>query len=207
MALNKRNNNPFAPVDAILYMLIDTTVVEQTKVVLIGDMKHVQAHGHILMNEGKTVIGPVVAGRSFAKLSKMQLQYLYWNTCGHQPPEDYGQLVQECLAEINKIEPTKDNLASLQLIIDNKVPQHLDTKAPAPVVRPPTRTTTGIIWTICDEVLEDLNMGNPPKDAQGWKEIRTEAVNRCEAEGFNSSTISVQYSKWKASKTVTIASN
>jgi hypothetical protein len=198
MALNRRNTNPFAAVDAILYMLIDKTVVEQIHVVMVGDMKHIQLHGKILEAEGKTVIGPVVAGRSLAKLSKLELQYLYWSLSnGQTPTEDYAQLIQDTLGLINQIEPTKDSLIALQLIVDNKVPQPQGPKVAAPVVRPKGTTTTGIIWAICDEVLEDLYEGKLPTD---WKELRAEVATRCRHEGFAEGTLSVQYSKWKKAK-------
>ena len=198
MSLHRKNTNPFAAVDATLYMLIDKTVIEKMHVVMVGDMKHIQLHGKILEAEGKTVIGPVVAGRSLAKLDKLQLQYLYWNlTNGQAPTEDYSQLIQDTLALINQIEPTKDNLAALQLVIDNKVPPPQTPTAPPPIVRPKGTTTTGIIWAICDEVLEDLYDGKLPDD---WKELRAEVAVRCRHEGFAEGTLSVQYSKWKKSK-------
>lgn len=201
MSLHRKNTNPFAAVDATLYMLIDRTVVEQMHVVMVGDMKHIQLHGQILAGQGRDVIGPVVAGRSLAKLDKLQLQYLYWSLSnGQTPTEDYAQLIQDTLALINLIEPTKDNLAALQLVIDNKVPQALSPTAPPPIVRPKGTTTTGIIWAICDEVLEDVCDNVLPLD---WKPLRAEVVTRCEHEGFKEATISVQYAKWKKSKTAT----
>jgi hypothetical protein len=201
MSLHAKNINPFAAPDMFLYMLIDTTVVEQTHVVLVGDMKHVQAHGHILQNEGRTVIAPAISGRGFSKLSKLQLQYLYWSlTNGKVPPEDYSQLIQECLDAVMKIPPTNDSLIALQLIVENKVPQPLSPIPPPPVVPPKPTTTTGIIWLICTEVLEDLYNGKLPTD---YKELRAEVVVRCRHEGFNESTISVQYGRWKNAQLVT----
>jgi hypothetical protein len=180
-------------------MLIDITTVEGTRVLRVGDMERMQLHGRLYVAQGKKVIAPPVEGRGFSKLDKLALQYLYWNTCGKTPPEDYGQLIQDCLAIINEMTPCDDLIKGLHEQADGIDILHPPTKpvaAPAPVVIKPPKatTTTGVIWQIAAECLEDLHNGTPPED---FKALRAEVVNRCKAEGFNESTISVQYGKWK----------
>lgn len=218
MALTARtytNVNPFAPKEEFLYMLIDVTTVEQTHVVLIGNMRRVQLLGALKAAEGqgRKLIAPPLQGRGFSKLDKLQLQYLYWNTVKQTPPEDYGKLVQDCLDVINKMEPNKDSIGALEYLVEQLEPSApgavLDesgqpikpaAKDPnAPPARPKGTTTTGVIWTICDEVLQAVTGGQIPQD---WKPVRDEAWKRCEMEGFNNGTFGVQYSKWRKSKTV-----
>lgn len=182
-------------------MLIDVTTVENTRVLRVGDMERVQLHGRLYMAQGKKVIAPPVEGRGFSKLDKLPLQYLYWNTVGEAPPEDYGQLVSKCLTVIRELPICEDHLPTLHEQADGLGTQpnpNPVTATAQPVVKPPgKRTTTGVIWDICDECLEDICDGAFPQDT---KELRAEVVNRCTAEGFNPSTISVQYSAWKRAK-------
>lgn len=209
MALNARNHNPFAEQKDFLYMLIDMTELEHTKVIALGNMRRVQLLGRLRAAEGKTVIAPPVEGRGLARLTKEQLQYLYWNTCQHSPPEEYAQLVQECLARINEIQPNEEHIPSLEFLVKQLEVQEgrmadgmlVDPDAPKVPNRPKGTTTTGIIWTICDEVVAELLKGAAVVD---WKPIRAEAWKRCDNEGFNSGTFGVQYGKWKAAKTAVI---
>ena len=183
-------------------MLIDVTTVEGTKVLRVGDLERIQLHGRSYVGQGRKVIAPPLMGRGFSKLSKDQLQYLYWNTCAAVPPEDYGQLVQDCLAVIKEMTPADEPLRGLHQIADNidilHPPASPVAAEPVPVVIKPPKatTTTGVIWQIAGEALEDLHDGSIPED---WKPLRAEIVNRCKREGFNESTISVQYGKWKNS--------
>lgn len=197
MSLHLKTTNPFAAQNEFLYMLIDVTTVENTRVLRIGNLERMQLHGRLYTDQGKKVIAPPVAGRGFSKLDKLALQYLYWNTCGKEPPEDYGQLVQDCLTIINEMTPCDDLLKGLHAAADGIDILHPAVKKePAPVVIKPPKvtTTTGVIWQIADECLDDLHNGHQPDD---WKELRGEVVNRCKREGFNESTISVQYGRWK----------
>ncbi len=206
MPLQARVHNPFAKKEDYLYMLIDVSSVEATRVLKVGTMRQVQLLGQLYAAEGKTMIAPPIEGRGFSKLEPLQLQYLYWNMCQLPPPDDYGKLVQDCLAVVKTITPADDHVPSLEYLVSQLTgkpyvpvePEEEGAPAePAPVVRPKGTSTTGIIWTICDEVVEDQGM---PTDAQGWKDLRAEVVKRCHAEDFNDGTISVQYSKWKKSK-------
>lgn len=198
MSLQSKSINPFAAKYVALYMLIDVTTVENTRVLRVADLERVQLHGRLYVAQGKKVIAPPLSGRGFSKLDKLPLQYLYWNTCGKEPPEDYGQLVKDCLAVIQEMTPADEPLRGLHDAADGIDILHPPAKVivqPPVVIKPPkATTTTGIIWQIAAEVLEDLYNGELPSD---WKELRAEVVNRCKREGFNESTISVQYGKWK----------
>jgi hypothetical protein len=205
MSLHQKNINRFAPQKIFLYMLIDITTVENTRVLRIGDMERIQLHGRLYTAQGKKVIAPPLEGRGFSKLDKLQLQYLYWNTVQEAPPEEYGVLVKRCMAVINEMTPCDEPLRGLHEEADKIDILHPVTTValppPPPVVKPPkATTTTGVIWTICAEVLEDLCDNKLPAD---FKELRAEIVTRCKREGFNESTISVQYGKWKNAQLVT----
>lgn len=205
MALSKRNHNPFAPQSEFLYMIIDLTTLADVKVLKVGSMRRVQLLGALRAAEGRKVIAPPVEGRGFSKLTMEQLQYLYWNTFGRAPLE-FKDMVPELLDHVNQLEPCDEHIPSLEYLVSQLEPgvtKALDEngnpipEAPKAVVRPKGTTTTGIIWTICDEVLQELNGGVIPAD---WKPIRTEAAKRCEAEGFHTGTFGVQYGKWKNNK-------
>lgn len=213
MALVNRIQNPFAPRYEVLYMLIDATKVEETRLLLTGNMRRVQALGALKAAEGagRKMLAPPLEARGFSKLEPLQLQYLYWNLCGKTPTDDYGALIQECLAAAKAMTPNDDAQHSLDFLVEQ-----LEASAPGSVtdetgavvkpvktalesapVRPKGTTTTGIIWSICDETLADLHKGEIPSD---FKALRAEAWKRCDAEGFNSGTFGVQYGKWKANK-------
>lgn len=59
-----------------------------------------------------------------------------------------------------------------------------------PATRPKAGTSTGKVWDIADELSAKL------KD----KELRKAVIERCEQEGINASTASVQFGKWKSSQ-------
>jgi hypothetical protein len=205
MSLHQKTINRFAPKSVFLYMLIDVTSVENTRILRVGDLERIQLHGRLYMAQGKKVIAPPVAGRGFSKLEKLPLQYLYWNTVGKEPPEDYGQLIKDCLAAVSEMTPCDEPIRGLHEEADKIDILHLPTgpvAPPPPVVikAPKATTTTGVIWQIASEVLEDLYDGQLPAD---FKALRAEIVNRCKREGFNESTISVQYGKWKTAQLVT----
>jgi hypothetical protein len=209
MALVKRNHNPFAKQEDFLYMLIDVTTVEGTAVIALGTMRRIQLLGRLKQAEGKKVIAPPVEGRGFSKLDRLPLQYLYWNTVKTTPPEDYALLVKNCLEVINQMTPNDEHIPSLEYLVEqldkgegNPVDgTNVEAKEKA-IVRPKGTSVTGIIWTICDEVLTELFKGEVPADNEGWKPLRAEAAKRCDAEGFHTGTFGVQYGKWKASKLV-----
>jgi hypothetical protein len=208
MALNARNHNPFAEQKEFLYMLVDITEVEHTKVLAVGNMRRTQLLGRLKAAEGRQVIAPPIEGRGFSKLSLEQLQYLFWHVAGVTPPTDYAELVKECERRVNEIKPNEEHIPSLEFLVkqleknEGKLADGtlVDPDEPKPVVRPKGTTTTGIIWTICDEVLKELRNGEVPADTEGWKPVRAEAAKRCDAEGFHTGTFGVQYGKWKGNK-------
>jgi hypothetical protein len=59
---------------------------------------------------------------------------------------------------------------------------------------PKTGSKTGRVWEIADAVLAKYSA---PYE---WKKIRVDIAAACEAEGINSSTMSVQFSKWRKTK-------
>lgn len=217
MALVQRQQNPFAPKHVQLYMLLDVTKIEDTKCLLVADMQRVQLLGKLKAAEGiegRKLLAPPLEGRGFSKLEKLQLQYLYWNTTGKTPTEDYQQLVQECIAAFKELTPNDDPVHSLQFLVDQ-----IEASAPgtvvvdgvvhkpgvdnnAPPARPSVKGVTGVIWQICDEVLQALHQGIMPADL---KPLRAEAWKRCDNEGFNSGTFGVQYGKWKNNKLASIS--
>lgn len=210
MALVKRNHNPFAPQEDFLYMIIDRTVTEKINIVKVGNMRRVQLLGQLLAAEGKTVCAPPVENRGLTKLSRDEVNYLFWNST-QQSPEgiEYGDLIAGIIAHANNLEPCDEHIPSLEYLVSQLEPgvtKALDEngnplpEAPKAVVRPKGTSVTGIIWTICDEVLQELCQGVVPAD---WKPVRAEAAKRCEAEGFHTGTFGVQYGKWKANKTTT----
>lgn len=64
-----------------------------------------------------------------------------------------------------------------------------------PATRPKAGSSTGRVWDIADE--ESAKYG--AADRTG-KEVRRVVIARCEAEGINPSTASVQFGKWKSSQ-------
>lgn len=186
-----------------MYMLIDTTVLDQTRVVLVGDMYRVQLHGRLLKAQGKKVIAPPLLGRGFSKLEKLNLQYLFWNHCKTTPPEEYSDLIQRCVQQIGFIEPDKTPIEELERACANLEPMDGEPAAPkpkkerapkdpnAPAGGPPKKTsTTGLVWVLADELVASL----------GRMPTRQEVLAKCTEEGINPATASTQYSKWKGSK-------
>jgi len=173
------------------YMLIDTTSVEKTSVLAVAKLPAITLLGKIHQARGKAVIAPPLEGRGFAKLEALQLQYLYWNTCKEAPPEDYNQLVRQCLAKINTILEDITPLEALEREVALLYPesQPAPTKASSGEATVPKATsTTGRVWLIADRLL-----------ATGSTD-RKAVIAACVAEGINAATASTQYGRWKASK-------
>lgn len=203
MSLVKRNHNPFAKVEDFLYVIIDRTVLTEIKIVRIGNMRRCQLHGALLTAQGRSVIAPPIEGRGFSKLGLEEMQHLYWNTFGRAPLE-FKDMIPELIDHCNTLVPADDSITALEVMVGALVPGVVtDPDAPIvvkAVVRPKGTSTTGIIWTICDEVMQEMFKGEAPADTQGWKPLRAEASKRCEHEGFHPGTFGVQYGKWKANK-------
>jgi hypothetical protein len=203
-----------------LYAVIDLTVVEQCSVVTVAPLLEAQAIGKLQKAKGREVIGPPLEGRGLAKLEKLTLQYLYWNTTQTTPPDDYAELVQAMLAVLNVFPLNDTPLAQLEAEVALLAPEpepdaakrgpkiqvrHVDPalyKADAKsTTNPPPKSTstTGLVWILADAELSKLGMASIPGDFD-WKPLRASIVAACDREGINHSTAGTQYSKWKASK-------
>lgn len=213
MSLVKRNHNPFAKVEDFLYVIIDRTVLTEIKIVRIGNMRRCQLHGALLAHQGRKVIAPPIEGRGFSKLGLEEMQYLYWNTFGRTPLE-YKDMIPELIDHCNTLVPADDSIGALEVMVNGLLavaPPALDSdgnvlpEVPKALVRPKGTTTTGIIWSICDEVMIEFFKGEVPADAVGWKSLRAEASKRSDHEGFHQGTFGVQYGKWKGSKMIQTA--
>lgn len=185
-----------------MYMLIDLTKVEETKVVVVGTMHRVQLWGRLLKAQGKSVIAPPLEGRGFAKLEKLALQYLFWNHCKRTPPEDYPELVQQCLTQLKFIKPDDTSIETLEREVAKLEPEVAAEAKPkkeraprepgAPVEAPKKTSTTGLVWVIADELTAK----------HGRLATRQEVLAECAENGINPATASTQFSKWKGSKNI-----
>ncbi len=178
----------------IKYMVIDYSQVDKTALLKVAQLREAQLWGQLFEAEGRRVMAPLLAAKSFAKFDGGTLQYLYWNTLHQTPPDDYHLLVEKCLAAINSmpidmtsVEELEARVASIQRVEDTAVQP--DKKPVAPSVRPAGTTTTGRVWTIATSLI----VGNVLPD-------RKAVVAACEKEGINPSTASTQYGKWRNSQ-------
>lgn len=193
------------------YMLIDLTELEQIKVILVAPLREMALHGRLAkLVSGRNVIGPPVEGRGFSKLTKEQLQYLYWNTCEQTPPEDYSELVKGCLDVISKLPVDPTPLAKLTADVAKLCPDDEALYNDAGEIVPKTKkvklnkeprvggeakstpnpmSTTGQVWVIANELLAKCGEGELPD--------RSLIIEACIEEGINKATASTQYAKWK----------
>ena len=190
------------------YMILDVTTPEETKLLHVTDNRRAIYRGYLLKAAGRKVIAPPLEGRSFAKLDKLQLQYLYYQLKATTPPEDYQVLMQECF-EVVKLFPveaeTLDNLAKevgkiwTQISLDSPPPEGIIVDTPfVPAVggsneqsRPSPKGATGQVWEIADEFFAK---------AAGSAIDRKGIIEACTARGINQATASTQFAKWKKSK-------
>jgi len=180
------------------YMLIDITTPETAKVLKIGTLRIVQLFGKIYQAEGRTVIAPPFEGRGFSKVEKLTLQYLYWNTCGETPPDEYAELVLRCKAKLETfpVDATPEvvlekQVAALAPPPSEERPIEKKQKSTEPSKRPSGMTTTGLVWDIADKLF--AANGNFMPD-------RRKVMDACIAEEINPATAATQYSKWKKAK-------
>jgi hypothetical protein len=112
-------------------------------------------------------------------------------TPGHQPDGKQRYFARSPVPSVvNAVEPPKPN----PLIPDAHVPTPRDPNAPRAESSGPPKTgsKTGRVWEIADQCFQQ----HPTLD----KTLRGLVAAACESEGINSSTMSVQFSKWKHSK-------
>ena len=191
---------------ANLYMVIDTTCIEATKIRAVADINRATRIGQIYMAEhpGRTCIAAPLEARGFTKLDLLALQYLLWNNWQIKPPEVYADLVQLCLKQALTIEVDASEMAQLEAEYtmskkdEAKVIANLEPKAPKAPKAPSNATpkkmsTCGVVWDICGEVKAASGLSLDDKALRGL------IMAACEKEGINKSTSNVQYGKWKAS--------
>lgn len=183
------------------YMLIDVTSLETTKVVKVAHLREVELLGRLLQANGRKTIAPPLEGRGLSALDKMQLQYLYWNTCEETPPEDYAELLQKCLIKLETLPMDQTPLATLEKECERVCPRDAvvhqkKESAPKepkdPLARPKATSTTGLVWEIADKLYAAAGNQIPN---------RKEMIAACVAEEINPATASTQFGKWKAAMT------
>lgn len=186
--------------NASLYMLIDTTVLDSTRIIAVADLQRSIYMGRLLHAEGRKIIAPALEGRGFAKLEHLQLQYLFWNTFGERPNDDYGILVKDCLEKAKAMEADKTDLDYLERMVARLEETQIEGQSKAeanaadgqPIDRPRRAGATLQVWEIADS----LNKGEPKNP----KEFRKAVIDECVRRGINASTASTQFSKWSKSK-------
>ena len=193
-----------------LYMVLNVTTNENTKLHFVAERSKAIALGKIyqLEHPGQKVIAPPLEGRSFSKLDKLQLQWLYWNMTEITPPDEYSVLLKACLEYVKKLEPIsvdlsvlQGTLAQLESVREKTIAPYdasLNSKPARPKkekatdVAPKKTSTCGYVWNICDKHKAET----PEADD---KTLRAAIMAECEHEGINKSTAAVQYGKWKSS--------
>lgn len=205
-----------------LYIVLDITKVEETRVRYVAAMQEAVLLGKIYMHEhpGRKVTAPILEGRSLSKLSLDQLQYLYWNMSGKKPASDYAKLLAATLETLQAITPEEVDIPSLEGTLESYdrtvarsqrsegAPATATSKAKAPAIPKPAKATKqpgdapkktsicGYIWEICNKHYDSVK----GKNKEVTKEMRSAIIAECEKEGINKSTASVQFGKWKATK-------
>lgn len=184
------------------YMIIDITTVEGTRILGVESMAKAVAWGKIYRHGQHDVIVPPVEGRGFAKLELLQLQYLFWNTFNEAPSDDYSAMVQRLKAYAETFPEGSISLEDLEDQVAKLYPEEPKSTAPQtqreprtprePGERPKEGSTTGKVWAVADACFN-----NRPTIG---KELRTDIMTACKAEGINEATAATQYSKWKAAK-------
>lgn len=192
---------------AALYVVIDTTTVESSKILYVAEMQASVYWGRILTDKGLKVIAPLLDAKAFSKLEQLPLQYLFWNTFRETPAEDYAQLVQNCLTKALALPVDKTDLRELerdanrayqhkmaQYTPETDDPNALSLAAAAPQQaassRPRAAGATKQVWDIADRMAAE---------ADGTIPNRQDFIAECVRCGINASTASTQFSKWKSS--------
>lgn len=188
------------------YMVIDTTKVEETKIKFVAENERATLLGRLYKAEhpGRTCIAPPVEGRGFSKLDKLALQYLFWNTFGKTPNEDYQILLKEALEETLKLEVNQSEISILQASLAEfgdlgpsgaPVPK----KEPKPKAEktglevPKATSTCGVVWDIAEKMF--IANGNVIPERKAF-------IDACVEEGLHPATASTQFAKWKKTKAV-----
>ena len=188
-----------------MYMVIDVTKVEETKIRFVANIERATLLGKIYQVEhpGRKCIAPPLEGRGFSALDKLVLQYLYWNTFGETPPEDYQELIIKAVEKAGKLEVNNSEPSSLRATLagfEGVTSSSSEPKAPKPPKvksaegdTPKATSTCGLVWAIADRMFEANHKQFPERKA---------FLDECEKEGIHPATASTQFAKWKKSKGV-----
>lgn len=111
------------------------------------------------------------------------------SVAGHKPANK-----KYYVRPVNKVHAYNDKVGNNPFLPEVHVPTPRDPSAPREVAEAPkVGSKTGRVWAIADECYAK----HPHFD----KQLRKLVADQCEKEGINSSTMSVQFSKYKHSKT------
>lgn len=195
------------------YVIINVTTLEGTGVLAVGSLKQIQFMGRLAKADGYTVMAPPLEGRGLSRLSEDQAKWLYWNMF-QQAPGDYQDCIIAIKAKLDEWPDAPVSVEQLeQMCIARGLDGTLSTPADTPSdntqeggkpekikraprvpraqgddpARPAPGSTTGKVWTICDEL-----SANRTKDVS-----RAEIMAACTAAGINPATAGTQYAKWK----------
>lgn len=176
------------------YMLIDYSDCAKVHLLKVAHLREAQLWGAFYEAQGRKVMAPPVAGRSFAKFDGGTLRQLYQNLTGIElEPNayDYGAVVSKCLEvlEACTIDATPED--EIRRLLQEVAPaqqttQHVATGEVSAQARPRQAGATGRVWEIADKL-----------NATGQLPSRQEVMQACEVAGINPATASTQYAKWK----------
>jgi hypothetical protein len=208
--INRRNE-----MTSTLYMVIDLTTLEQSRIVAVAPMKEAQLIGKILQASYKQVVAPPLEGRGFSKLTIEQVQYIFWNMTQTPPPLEYAELLVKVKAAAEALPVDETPIHELERTVRDLYPNEPNggipkepraPKAPGePAERPKASSTTGRVWELADVEYAKYLAKNPDGSAVDWKILRSAIVAACEAESINKATAATQYSKWRNDKSAKLA--
>ncbi len=105
------------------------------------------------------------------------------------PPPAFFPKKHTAIDDINENDPLPEK--DEQISSEPRAPRIPRDPSLGPSSRPKEGSTTGKVWDIADELFATI------KDD---KQLRKTVIERCTKEGINSSTGSVQFSKWKSAR-------
>ena len=189
-----------------LYMLIDVTTVEATKILQVCPHHSAQLWGKIYQAQGKKVLAPPLLRRGFSVLERLPLQYLVWNTTNEKPSDDYGDNIARCLKVIESYPVDDTTAASLEREVSRLYPDgytsvaqtaNKQKAAPNEHAEPRKEGATKAVWQHASAVFAEMGVSFAEVD---WKVFRPKLFAACQAAGINDGTTGVQYGKWKAAE-------
>jgi hypothetical protein len=182
------------------YLILDSSTLESSKVLCVAqDAERANLLAKIATAGNDSVSVFPLEGRSFSKLEKLQLQYVFWNNFQIAPPEDYAELLRECLARFSEYPvdsvPVSALLVAVRKLYPNEETNPIPKGKPSEVTptRPRAVSTTGRVWELADVCFAKVGNVFTP-------ELRKNVIAACTVDGINESTSSTQYSRWKKAK-------